>query len=70
MDGKERVTLKTGKINAPAYVDDVAIMVEDEKTLKRLMTGLEKYVEEKVLKINTSKTKTQTYTKREGRRKK
>lgn len=64
MDEKEGVTLRTGKINVPAYVDDVAIMVEDKEAMKGLMTRLKRYVEKKELKINTSKTKIMPCTKR------
>lgn len=50
------VRLGTEKI-CTRYANDVALMSEDEEGMKGLMARLERYVEEKGLEINTSKTK-------------
>ncbi|XP_029053167.2 uncharacterized protein LOC114880867 [Osmia bicornis bicornis] len=51
-----------------AYADDVAVMVEDEDGMKGLMARLERYIEEKKLKVNVRKTKMMRCIKGGGRR--
>lgn len=52
------VRVKKGKIYFLAYADDVAIVAKvDEDGLKRIIKGLEKYVDRKDLEVNVEKTK-------------
>lgn len=51
------VRLETEKVYTLAYADDVALIAENKKGMRGLMVRIERYVEEKSLKINTSKTK-------------
>lgn len=50
------VRLGTEKI-CTRYANDMALMAEDEEGMRGLMARLERYVKEKGLEINTSKTK-------------
>ena len=45
------------KIFCIKFADDVAIVAEDEKEMKRMMEELEKYTRENDLEINARKTK-------------
>lgn len=45
------------KIKAMKYADDIAVIAEDARGLKKMLKGMEKYMEKKKLKVNAKKTK-------------
>lgn len=66
LDGKD----KGKKIYSLAYADDVAVVVEDEGKMRRMLKNLKKYVDGKSLEINVEKTKVMRCRRGEGRWKK
>lgn len=53
-----------------AYVDDIALLAEDEESLKEMMERLKRYLDRKGLKLNIGKTKVMRCRKGEFRWKK
>jgi len=63
----EGLRLGEKRIYSPAYADNVVLVAEDEDKMMCMMKRLEKYVEGKRLELNTEKTKTVRFTKRDGK---
>lgn len=54
------------KIFTLAYADDMAMMAESEKEMEKILRALKKYLEEKGLQLNTTKSKTMVCSKRDS----
>ena len=63
-----KIKLRRKKLKVLGYVDDLVILTEDKKGMKRLMKRLEKYLDRKKLMLSTEKTK--VIRKRERKRRK
>lgn len=58
--GKDRVggvKIGTERLRVAGYADNLMILAEDEKGMRWLLKGLERYMEEKRLVVNVEKTK-------------
>lgn len=64
------VRLKGRKVYMLAYVDNIALLAENEESLKEMMERLERYLDRKGLKLNVGKTKVMRCRKGEFRWKK
>lgn len=51
------VRLGERKVYTLAYADDIAVLAEDEEGMKRVMSKLERYLDEIGMEVNTGKTK-------------
>lgn len=65
-----RVKIEEKRIYSMAYADDIILISEDEEGMKSMMARLERYLEEKCLKLNSEKTKVMRFRKGGGKRKK
>ena len=55
------------KVYELAYSDDIVLMVEDEVGMKMMMRELERYMDEKMLRVNVDKSKVMRFTSGGGR---
>lgn len=63
------IKVRGKKIFSLAYTDDVAMIAENEGTMKGVIKVLEKYIEDKGLQVNVEKTKVMRCRKGGGRKK-
>jgi hypothetical protein len=68
--GWRGVKLKGEKLYTLAYADDVVLLAEEEGDMSSLIDRLERYLEEKGLKLNVEKLKILWFGKGGGRKKK
>lgn len=64
------INLGKERIRTISYADDMAIIAEDEESLKRMLKKLERYLKRKGLDLNVDKMKIMCFRKAGGRRKK
>jgi len=65
-----RTRLGEEKIYTLMYGDDIVLLAEKEQEMKALVSRLEKYLDEKGLKLNMEKTKIKKFRKEEEEKKK
>ena len=62
------VSVRKDKIYTLTYADDIVAVAKDEEEMAGFITGLEKYLEGKKLRLNIAKTKIMRFRKKGGRK--